>query len=69
MMPEFRAFVHGLSYEVERLLLQELLFTHTVSRLIPTINLVQVKDNVIDRRPGWNFLQDGRNSFIINGVE
>ena len=68
-MPEFRAFVHNLSYKVERLLLQELLFTCIVSGPILTIDLIQVKDNVIDRRTGWNFLQNMRNSLMINDVE
>ena len=68
-MPEFRAFVHGLSYKAERLLLQELLFTRTISRPVPTIDLIQIKDNVIDHRTGWNFLQDVRNSSLINGAE
>ena len=69
MMPEFWAFVHGLLYKAERLLLQELLFTRMISRPIPTIDLIQIKDNVINHHTEWNFLQDVRNSSLINGVE
>jgi superfamily II DNA or RNA helicase len=67
-MSEFRAFVHGLTYETEHLLLGDLLFTRTISKPLPTIDLVQIKDNVIDRRTGWNFLQDIRNPSLVDGA-
>jgi hypothetical protein len=67
-MPEFRAFVHGLTHETERLLLDDLLFARTISGPIPTVDLIQVKDNVVDRRMGWNFLQDLRNPSLADGA-
>jgi hypothetical protein len=65
-MSEFRAFVHGLTYKTEHLLLGDLLFICTISKSLPTINLVQIKDNVINRRTGWNFLQDIQNLSLVN---
>jgi hypothetical protein len=67
-MSEFRAFVHGLIYKTEHLLLGDLLFTCTISKLLPTINLVQIKDNVINHYTGWNFLQDIQNPSLVDGA-
>jgi hypothetical protein len=51
-MSEFRVFVYGLMYKTEHLLLGDLLFTCTISKPLPTIDLVQIKDNVINYRTG-----------------
>ena len=68
-MVEYRTFVHGLVHEVERLLLDELLFARTVTESIPTVNITQLKDNVLDDRTGFSFLQDVRNSTLIDGAK
>jgi hypothetical protein len=51
-MLEFRAFFYGLTYKTEHLLLGDLLFICTIFKPLSTINLVQIKDNVINYRIG-----------------
>jgi hypothetical protein len=47
-MSEFRTFVYGLAYEIERLLLHDLLFARTIIESILIINLMKIKDNIIN---------------------
>ena len=67
-MAQFRAMVHGLQAESQRLLIEELLFCNEkTGNKIPSIPWDQLRDNPTDNRPGWSFLHDQRTRLPVKG--
>ena len=65
-MADFRGMVHGLVAETRRLLREEL--TLTPDEELPAIPWRDLRDNPVNQQAGWNFTQDERNRFPVDGV-
>jgi superfamily II DNA helicase RecQ len=65
-MADFRGMVHDLVAETRRLLREEL--TLTSDEELPVIPWRDLRDNPVNRQAGWNFTQDERNRFPVDGV-
>jgi hypothetical protein len=65
-MPAFRGMVHGLMDETRRILCEELLFSPDDA--LPTILWPQLQDDPVNKQRRWNFLQDKRTCFPVDGV-
>ncbi|TKA39473.1 hypothetical protein B0A49_14047 [Cryomyces minteri] len=65
-MAEFRSMVHGLVAETRRMLMEDLLFGKR-GEDVPAVPWHTLRDNPVDNRPGWSFLQDQRSQLPVNG--
>ncbi|KAL8740051.1 MAG: hypothetical protein Q9190_007204 [Brigantiaea leucoxantha] len=73
-MHGFRKMVHDLVKETRRILTEDLLMLETrndqteeESNALPQIPWQELRDNPVDERPGWNFLQDQRTQWPVDG--
>jgi superfamily II DNA helicase RecQ len=66
-MADFRGMVHGLVAEAKRILFEKLLFAQEDE--IPPIPWEKLRDDPVNKQPGWNFTQDERNAFAVDGGE
>ena len=61
-MSQLRGLIHGLLSTAKAHLLEDILFTKTQDYLdLPAINLSALKDNPVEKTPGFSFLSDVRN--------
>jgi len=65
-MSEFRGMIHGLVVETRRMLMKDLIFEDDDFKP-PRIPWQLLRDNSIENTPGWNFIQDARNRFEVDG--
>jgi hypothetical protein len=65
-MADFRGMVYSLVTETRRLLREEL--TLTPDEELPAIPWRDLRDNPVNQQVGWNFTQDERNRFPVDGV-
>ncbi|CAI7640780.1 unnamed protein product, partial [Penicillium viridicatum] len=69
-MTEFRSFVHRRVSDARECLLDQLLFAQAEgSGEIPTIPWSQLYDDPVESQDGWNFLQDQRTPWPVNGTQ
>jgi superfamily II DNA helicase RecQ len=69
-MAQFRGMVHGLVFEAQRVIREELLFCGGNKQgEMPAIDLNWLRDNPTDSRPGWNFLHDQRTRLPMDGKD
>jgi hypothetical protein len=69
-MAQFRAMVHGLVFEAQGVMREELLFCGGNRQgEMPAIDWNLLRDNPTDSRPGWNFLQDQRTRLPVDGKD
>ncbi|KAL2044592.1 hypothetical protein ABVK25_012339 [Lepraria finkii] len=62
-MAELRGMVHGLVAETQQILMDELMFgLHA-----PVIPWNSLRDNPVNAEKGWNFIQDARNPWPVDG--
>ncbi len=68
-MSQFRGMVHGLVAQTRRLLEEELLFCGDkyAGEEVPEVPWKSLRDNPTDGRTGWNFLQDQRTKWPVEG--
>lgn len=64
-MDDIRSVVHGL-FDTVRGRLKDLLFVDDTHQL-PTVDIKSLADNAAEMSEDWNFLQDGRNQWSVNG--
>ena len=67
-MSQFRGMVHGLQLETRRLLQEDLLFGDKQHE-VPVVPWDSLRDNPTDSRHGWNFLQDPRTKWPVDGKQ
>ena len=75
-MHQLRSMIHGLVVSTREQLWRELLFLDVDddgrikpgSVALPPLNLDELFDNPSELRDGWNFLQDPRNQFAVDGA-
>jgi RecQ family ATP-dependent DNA helicase len=65
-MGEFRGMIHGLVVETRRMLMKDLIFEDDGFKP-PGVPWQLLRDNPIENTPGWNFIQDARNRFEVDG--
>jgi hypothetical protein len=69
-MAQFRGMVHGLATESRRLLMDKLLYSSSsAAKLIPSVPWESLRDNLTDKRLGWNFLKDHRTCMPVDGEQ
>jgi hypothetical protein len=66
---DFRGFVHGLVSAARRLLFEELLFTSKPESPAPAIPWATMRDDPTQGKSGWNFLQDSRIQWPVDGAQ
>ncbi|KAL8686415.1 MAG: hypothetical protein Q9218_007122 [Villophora microphyllina] len=66
-MAEFRAWVHGLLREAQSLCTNELLWHRTTGVAAPSLDWDSLRDDRSNASVGWNFLQDQRSSWPVQG--
>ena len=64
-MTQFRGMIHGLVAETRRILQEELMFAPDDE--MPAIPWSKLRDNPVNKQPGWNFTRDKRNRFPVDG--
>lgn len=65
-MAEFRGMVHESVTKARRMLMEHLLFDKQ-GKEVPQIPWHSLRDNPIDKRPGWSLLQDQRSRLPADG--
>jgi hypothetical protein len=65
-MDDIRTVVHGLCETARKRLKTKLLLIDEGGEL-PPLNIKSMADNAAELAEGWNFLQDGRNTFAVDG--
>ena len=65
-MAELRSMIHELVAETKRMLVHELMFI-TDPRQLPRIPWPSLRDNPVNGERGWNFVQDERNPWPVDG--
>ncbi len=65
-MGKFRGMIHGLMTETRRMLINDLLLANDRFNM-PRIPWQSLRDNPVENTPGWNFMQDTRNQFEVDG--
>jgi hypothetical protein len=69
-MAQFRGTVHGLLFEAQRVMREDLLFCSGKQQSeVPAIDWNLLRDNPTDSRLGWNFLQDQRTRLPVDGKD
>jgi hypothetical protein len=63
---DIRTVVHGL-YETARERLKTKLLLIDEGGQLPQLNIKSMADNAAELAEGWNFLQDSRNAFAVDG--
>jgi len=66
-MAEFRTWVHGLLHEAQALCVNELLLQRTARAPIPSVDWDSLRDDPSNSSVGWNFLQDRRSRWPLDG--
>jgi hypothetical protein len=68
-MGDFRGFTHGLVGATRRLLHDELLFgSEPQGASVPAIPWASLRDDPTQGKAGWNFLQDSRTQWPVDGT-
>jgi superfamily II DNA helicase RecQ len=65
-MADFRGMIHGLVQKARQLLIEEILFCYN-EKDIPSILWTQLRDDPNNARPRWNFIQDTRHQWAVDG--
>ncbi|KAF1807959.1 hypothetical protein P152DRAFT_499608, partial [Eremomyces bilateralis CBS 781.70] len=66
-MAQFRGMVHGLLFETRQIMAELLFCTNDGAGDMPIVPWELLRDDPTNGRPGWNFLQDQRTRFPVNG--
>ncbi|KAF1807826.1 hypothetical protein P152DRAFT_406735, partial [Eremomyces bilateralis CBS 781.70] len=66
-MAQFRGLVHGVLFEARRIIGELLFCADDRAGDMPVVPWESLRDDATNARPGWNFLQDQRTRFPVNG--
>ena len=65
-MRQLRSMIHGLVTETRRMMMEDLLFVSQLGAVL-SIEWNALRDNFSENTLGWNFMQDERHEFAVDG--